>query len=121
MAIDSEHVDEYGKQYAKIVARAWADEAFKQRFLADPAAVMREYDLSVPEGIEMRAVENTESVVYIALPPSPGEDVSDEDLALVAGGGSTVGSMGSGGTMSTASCPTSTVSTFGSAGTAGTH
>jgi hypothetical protein len=30
------------KAWGQIVARAWQDEAFKRRLLADPAAVLRE-------------------------------------------------------------------------------
>ncbi len=112
---DPQRGDEYVKQYSKIMVRASADDEFKRRLLVDPAAVMREYELEIPEGVELRAVESTDSLVYIALPPPPGEDVSEEDLALVAGGGDTAGSAG---TVFTFSCPF--FCTAGSAGTAGT-
>lgn len=120
MATEQQSPEDYVRTYSKIVARAWADEDFKQRFLADPRAVMREFDLDVPEGVELRAVANTDSVVYVALPPPPSEEMSDEDLAHVAGGGDTVGCAATGGTISSGSCPVSTVSTLGTAGTAGT-
>jgi hypothetical protein len=105
-----------GDEYVKIIARAWADDEFKRRLLVDPAAVMREYELEIREGVELRAVESTDSLVYMALPPPPGDDVSEEDLALVAGGGDTQGTTW---TVGTLSCPTGTVftlSTFGSSG-----
>jgi hypothetical protein len=71
---------------------------------------MREYELEILEGVEMRAVESTDSIVYIVLPPPPGEEVSEEDLALVAGGGDTVATVG---TLTTISCPVSTMMTAG--------
>ena len=30
------------KQMAKIIAKAWADDEYKQRFISDPAAMLRE-------------------------------------------------------------------------------
>src|SRR5690348_6215614 len=36
--------------WGRIVARAWADEQLKQRLLCDPAAVLREYGVEVPDG-----------------------------------------------------------------------
>jgi hypothetical protein len=107
-AADRQRGDEFAKQYSKIIARARADGEFKRRLLVDPAAVLREYELEVPDGVEVRALESTDSVVYIALPPPPGEDVSDEDLALVAGGGSTSGSFWS---LACLFCPISTAGT----------
>jgi hypothetical protein len=107
-AADRQRSDERAKEYVKIVARARADERFKRRFLVDPAAAMREDEVEIPEGVELRALESTDSVFYIALPPPPGEDVSEEDLALVAGGGSTTGSFWS---LACLFCPISTAGT----------
>jgi hypothetical protein len=121
MEFDNQAAEDYAKKYGQIVARAWSDDEFKQRFLSDPASVMSESGLPVPEGVEIRAVETTDEVLYLTLPAKPAEDmVSDEELATVAGGGSTVGCAGSGGTVSSASCPVGTVGSIGSAGTAGT-
>lgn len=118
MASDSTASEEYGRKYGQIVARAWADDGFKARFLDDPAGVLREFDLPVPDGVELRAVESTDTVLYFTLPARPSADVlSEEELSAVAGG-STVGSAGSGGTISSASCPVGTVGSIGTAGTA---
>jgi nitrile hydratase len=43
----------------KIVARAWADPAFKERLLADPTAALKEFDLSYEM---LNVVENTDDV-----------------------------------------------------------
>jgi hypothetical protein len=107
---DRQRGGEFAAQYSKVIARARADDEFKRRLLVDPAAVMREYELEILEGVEMRAVESTDSIVYIVLPPPPGEEVSEEDLALVAGGGDTVATVG---TLTTISCPVSTMMTAG--------
>ncbi len=114
-AADRQRGDEFAKEYVKIVARARADDEFKRRFLVDPAAAMREDELEIPADVELRALESTDSVLYIALPPPPGEDVSEEDLALVAGGGNTVATAYCVGSVS---CPFSSLLTFGTMGTA---
>jgi hypothetical protein len=47
------------KQWGQIVTKAWADEGFKRRLLANPAAVLKEYGLPVPPGAQIRIHENT--------------------------------------------------------------
>ena len=59
------------KAYGKIVAKAWSDEEFKVELFSEPAAVFKESDIEVPEGVELRMVENTDKVVYFISPPPP--------------------------------------------------
>ena len=47
---------------AKVVARAWADPAYKERLLADGTAAMSELGFGGAEGDHMVVVENTEAV-----------------------------------------------------------
>jgi hypothetical protein len=75
---------EQSRKWGQIVAKCWADAAFKARFLADPAAVFKEYGIVAPAGL--KAVANTAEVTYIVLPAKPG-DLSDEQLDKIAGGG----------------------------------
>jgi hypothetical protein len=65
--------NEQAKQWAKIVATAWADEDYKQRLLEDPASVLTEEGMEVPEGIELNVVEASEKQLYMVLPPRPEE------------------------------------------------
>jgi hypothetical protein len=75
-------------QWSQLVARAWADPAFKAKLLADPAAVLKENGLIVPAGITLKVVENTPNTLYLTLPlpPAP-EELSEEELHRAAGGG----------------------------------
>ena len=116
MDIDQNQAQQYAKQYGQIVAKAWADDDFKARLLADPAAVLQQEGIAVPTGLEVRAVENTDKVLYLALPPKPSENLSDEQLSQVAGGASssTAGCLGC--IMSVGG----TISTLGSAGSTST-
>ena len=99
MNANQEQLTAYAKQYGQVVAKAWADDAFKQRLLAEPAAVLQAEGIAVPEGVELRAVENTDKVMYLMLPPKPSAELSDEQLDQLAGG-TTAGSAGTLGTIS---------------------
>lgn len=76
---------ERAKKYSRIIARTWADPAFKQRLLANPEAVLREEGVAPPPGKKVKVVENTDDTVYLVLPRAP-EELSDEQLSQVAGG-----------------------------------
>ena len=93
METNQEQLTAYAKQYGQVVAKAWADEDFKQRLLANPAATLQAEGIAVPQGVELRAVENTDKVLYFMLPPKPSAELSDEQLDQVAGGGATDGTV----------------------------
>ena len=71
---------------AQLFAACWKDEALKARFMADPKAVLAEYDMPVPDGIDIKVVENADDCVHITLPKKPSDDLSDEELESAAGG-----------------------------------
>lgn len=75
---------EEGKKMGEIIAKAWSDPVFKERLLADATAVLREEGVRVPEGVEVRAVENTETVFHLVIPPVQALD--EGALQAVAGG-----------------------------------
>jgi hypothetical protein len=82
----AESVD-WESQWDQIVARAWADAAFKSRLLADPAAVLKEYGVAPPSGVTIKVHENTDKVLNLTLPSKPAaEELSVEELQRVAGG-----------------------------------
>ncbi|HMS05288.1 MAG TPA: NHLP leader peptide family RiPP precursor [Burkholderiaceae bacterium] len=76
------------KQYAQIVAKCWADPAFKSKLLAGTNATLAAEGVSIPAGVEVRVVENSAQVVYVVLtaPPAEGE-LADENLTNVVGAG----------------------------------
>ena len=77
--------EEQGKKMNQIIAKCWADEAFKTKLLADPAATLKAEGAEVPAGLTVKAVENTDKVFHLVIPAKP-TDLSDEDLDKVAGG-----------------------------------
>jgi len=68
---------ENSQNWARLVAQVWADDQLKQRLLTSPAAVLKEFGATIPEGMEVRVVENTEKVVHLTLPAKPLGDVTE--------------------------------------------
>ncbi len=61
------------KTWARVVAKAWADEEFKRRLLADPAAVAAEEGVLLPEGLTLKVIEDAPGTRTLVLPPLPSE------------------------------------------------
>ena len=81
--------DAHGKKLGQILAKAWEDAAFKQRLLQDATTALKEEGLPVPEGLEVKVVENTEKVFHLVLPWAPvTSKLTTEQLAGLSGGGS---------------------------------
>lgn len=68
--------NEQQKQWAKIVAKAWIDKDYKLRLLSAPASIMKEEGVEVPEGLELKCVEASDSQAWLVLPPKP-DDMSN--------------------------------------------
>jgi|GEM_PF-415632 len=73
------------KAWGMLVARAWSDESFKQRLIDDPADVLREEGIEVPDDVELKVVEETDQTRYLVLPSSPAADLEDEELGGTVG------------------------------------
>jgi Nitrile hydratase, alpha chain len=73
---------------SKVIARAWADPAYKARLLEDPHAVLAEAGIDVQAGIKLKVVENTADTWHVVLPaaPSGADELSEEELGKVAAG-----------------------------------
>ena len=69
-----EEIKEHDKKMAKLIARAWSDESFKEKFISNPRPVLKEYDIFVPAGVEVKVVEQTDATMHIVLPLKPGEE-----------------------------------------------
>ncbi|MEC4593957.1 MULTISPECIES: NHLP leader peptide family RiPP precursor [Nitrospirillum] len=69
----------------RVIAKAWADDGFKARLLADPAAILKAEGLALPAGVTFKVVEDSATVQTLVLPARP-TDLSDEDLDRAAGG-----------------------------------
>lgn len=78
---------EQEKRWARIVARSWDDEEFRQRLLANPGAVLREAGFDLPDDVEVEVVdrvpdEPSEGVTCVELPGYPeADDILEHDLS----------------------------------------
>lgn len=73
------------KKMNQVIAKCWSDESFKIKLLADPAAILKAEGVTVPDGVSVSALENTDKVLHLVIPAKP-TDLSDDDLDNVAGG-----------------------------------
>ena len=67
------NIEENKKLWAKIVAKAWCDEAYKAELLNNPEQVLKAEGAEIPEGVHVHVVEeqkpSTAEDVYLYLPP----------------------------------------------------
>ena len=81
-------ITEHQKKWAVCVAKAWADDDYKKRLISDSATVLKEEGIDVPEGMEIKVVENTQALFYMVLPAAPDaadgviEDVEERLAAM---------------------------------------
>ena len=73
--------------FAKIIAKAWRDPAFKAALIANPAAALKAEGIDVPAGMAVTVLENTDKHFNLVLPLVPSGELSDEALDGVSGGG----------------------------------
>ena len=65
----------------EVFEKAWADKAFKQELLNNPKAVLtKELGLTIPENVEMTALEETANTRYLVIPKSSDIDVKAAEV-----------------------------------------
>ena len=88
ITLESENLmPENDNAFGKIIAKAWRDPAFKAELIANPAAALKAEGIDVPAGMAVTVLENTDKHFHLVLPPVPTDELSDEALDAVAGGG----------------------------------
>ena len=108
---------EFARGILRAGARLAIDPQLRRRLETDPRAALVEMGAPAPENVEFRVVSNTDDTTWIAFPPDPNAELSDDMLAAVSGGGaSSASSVGSVGTASTILSCWGTASSAGSLG-----
>ena len=80
------NIEENKKLWAKIVAKAWCDEAFKNH----PEQVLKAEGAEIPEGVNVHVVEeqkpSTAEDIYLYLPPiNQTISLQEEEMKKAAG------------------------------------
>jgi len=84
---DKKQQEAFQKAWAKIIAKAWSDAAYKQRLLKDPTGVLKENGVELPEGMSFHVNESTDKVIQLVLPNRHDGELSVETLGDVSAGG----------------------------------
>jgi dihydroorotate dehydrogenase len=75
---------------ARIIAKAWKDEAYKQELLTNPKAVIeREFGVEFPADVNVQVLEENPTSLHFVLPISPvaiAQELSEEELLALAAG-----------------------------------
>ena len=53
---------------ADVIVRSFRDSVYRRRLVDEPAAVLREAGISIPDGTEVTLLENTNSLSHVAIP-----------------------------------------------------
>lgn len=69
----------------EIVRKAQADKDFKKSLVENPKAALSQLGVKLPTDVEVKVVEESSKVLYLVLPANP-EELTEEQLELVAGG-----------------------------------
>lgn len=67
-------------KWALLVADVWADPELKRRLLTDPATVLKERDITPPQGVTIKVVEDTANLAHLVLPAQPEEESISSNL-----------------------------------------
>ena len=80
------HEAEFQKKWAKVIAKAWSDPAFKKKLMHHPNETLMAEGLGLPKGVHVEIHESTSKVVHLNLPQRPEGEVSEETLLQIAAG-----------------------------------
>ncbi|MBI5524050.1 MAG: NHLP leader peptide family natural product precursor [Desulfarculus sp.] len=74
--------EDQARRWAKVVAKAWADEAYKKKLISDPAAVLKAEGLELPQGAQLKVMEDTAALRHLVLPAMPADADKLDEAAL---------------------------------------
>jgi len=83
----AEHSD-FAIKWELLISDAWGDPALKQRLQDDPETVFKERGIKIPDGVSLKVHASSDTEKHLVIPTQPPEEeLSEEQLEAVAGGG----------------------------------
>ena len=83
----SRNENEIEELWATLVTRSWEDPHLRRRLLEEPAAVLHESGVAVPEGATIKTFEDDGNTIVMPVAQEPEDtELAEEQLASVAGG-----------------------------------
>lgn len=79
------------KKYAEVVAKAWSDEGFKQKLIANPKETLKEMGVEIPSNVPIKVCDGSDGTFYLVIPPKPKGKLDEEQLKNMQGGKSSGG------------------------------
>jgi Nitrile hydratase, alpha chain len=71
--------NEFSKAWSRLIAASWRDDDLADRLVHDPAAVLQEAGVEIPEGRTVRVHHNSEHVINLVIPTKPPRELADTD------------------------------------------
>ncbi len=66
----------------QVISKCWQDEAFKERLMANPDAVLKAEGVSVPDGVTVSVTERSDRSWTLVIPERPDELSADEEAGM---------------------------------------
>lgn len=76
---------EHEKVYQQVIAKAWADDAFKEQLMVSPVAALKSMGLELRPDVQINVVEDSNEQFTLVIPQKPTE-LTEDQLESVAGG-----------------------------------
>ncbi len=70
------------EKYQEIIEKAWKDENFKQELIKNANEALKSVGVDIPEGVKVKAVEETDTLVYLVIPQKPELSEDDEKVGV---------------------------------------
>jgi hypothetical protein len=99
---------EHRKAIAKVIARAWSDDAYKKKLLQDPKSALKEAGVTVPANVDVHIHEDQPKSLHLVLPRKP-KPLSKDELPNAAHAAARLTSMNLTGGKYTAQCDAYTI------------
>jgi hypothetical protein len=79
-------MSELGNRMSQLIAKCRKDLGFKRKLLTDTAATLKAEGITLPAGLSVKVLENTDKVFHLVIPSEPARALSSEVMDKVRGG-----------------------------------